>query len=40
MADNADPKRPTIDERLEATNQTLELVAAMHRDNDKEGEQQ
>ena len=36
MADNADPKRPTFDERLEAINQTLELGAAMHIDNDKE----
>ena len=36
MADNADPKPRTIDERLEAINQTLELVAAMHVDNDKE----
>ena len=36
MPDNADPKRPTIDERLEALKQTLELVAAMHIDNDKE----
>jgi hypothetical protein len=36
MADNADPKHPTIDERLEAINQTLELGAAMHIDNDKE----
>ena len=36
MPDNADPKPRTIDERLEAINQTLELVAAMHVDNDKE----
>jgi hypothetical protein len=36
MADNADPKRPNIDERLEALKQTLELVAAMHLDNDRE----
>jgi hypothetical protein len=36
MADNADRKPRTIDERLEAINQTLELVAAMHVDNDKE----
>ena len=36
MPDNADPKRPTFDERLEALKQTLELVAAMHIDNDKE----
>ena len=35
MPDNAAPKRPTIDERLGAINQTLELVAAMHLDNDK-----
>ena len=31
-----DPKRPTIDERLEAIKQTLELTAAMHLDNDRE----
>ena len=36
MPDNADPKRPTFEERLEALKQTLELVAAMHLDNDKE----
>ena len=43
MPDNLDPKRPTIDERLdrlterhEALTQTLELVAAMHIANDKE----
>ena len=36
MPDNADPKRPNFDERLEALKQTLELVAAMHIDNDKE----
>ena len=36
MPDNADPKRPTIDERLEASKQTLELTAAMHIDNDRE----
>jgi hypothetical protein len=36
MPDNADPKRPTIDERLEALRQTLELTAAMHIDNDRE----
>ena len=36
MPDNADPKRPTIDERLEAIKQTLELTAAMHIDNDRE----
>jgi hypothetical protein len=36
MADNADPKRPNFEERLEALNQTLELVAAMHIDDDKE----
>ena len=35
MPDNADPKRPTFEERLEALKQTLEL-AAMHLDNDKE----
>jgi hypothetical protein len=36
MPDNADPKPRTMDKRLEAINQTLELVAAMHIDNDKE----
>ena len=36
MPDNADPKRPTFEERLEALKQTLELVAAMHLDNDRE----
>jgi hypothetical protein len=36
MPDNADPKRPTIDERLEAIKQTLELTAATHLDNDRE----
>jgi hypothetical protein len=36
MADNADPKRRNIDERLEAIKQTLELTAAMHIDNDRE----
>ena len=36
MPDNADPKRPTFDERLEAINHTLELGAAMHVDNDRE----
>jgi hypothetical protein len=36
MPDNADPKRPTFDERLEAIRQTLELTVAMHIDNDKE----
>ncbi len=36
MPDNAEPKRPTFDERLEAIRQTLELAAAMHIDNDKE----
>ena len=36
MPDNADPKRPTFDERLEAIRQTLELTSAMHVDNDKE----
>ena len=35
MPDNADPKRPTFDERLEAINQTLELIAAMQLDNEK-----
>ena len=36
MADDADPKRPTFDERLEGIRQTLELAAAMRLDNDKE----
>ena len=36
MPDNADPKRPTFEERLEAIRQTLELSVAMHIDNDKE----
>jgi hypothetical protein len=36
MPDNADPKRPTFEERLEAIRQTLELAVAMHIDNDKE----
>jgi hypothetical protein len=36
MPDNADPKRPPIDERLAAIKQTLELTAAMHLDNDRE----
>jgi hypothetical protein len=36
MPDNADPKRPSIDERLEAITQTLELTAALHLDNDRE----
>ena len=36
MADNADPKHPTIDERLAALKQTLELGAVMHIGNDKE----
>ena len=36
MADTANPKRPTIDERLAAIKQTLELTAAMHIDNDRE----
>ena len=35
MPDNADPKPPTFDERLEAINQTLELVAATQLDNEK-----
>jgi hypothetical protein len=42
MPDNADHK-PTIDERLdrlterhEALTQTVELIAAMHRDNEKQ----
>jgi hypothetical protein len=33
--DNPTPK-PTIEERLEAVVQTLELVAAMHRDHEKQ----
>jgi hypothetical protein len=36
MPDNAEPKRPTIDERLEAIRRTLGFAAAMHLDNDKE----
>ena len=36
MPDNAEPKRPTIDERLEAIRRTLGLAAAMHLDNDRE----
>ena len=36
MADSPHPERPTIDERLGAIRQTLELTAAMHLDNDKE----
>jgi len=35
MPDDPAPRRPTIDERLEAINQTLELVAAMQLDNEK-----
>ena len=35
MADNADPKRPTFEERLEALRRTLELAAAMRRESDK-----
>ena len=35
MPDNAEPKRPSFDERLGAINQTLEL-AAMRLDNDRE----
>ena len=36
MPDNAEPKRPSFDERLGAINQTLELAAAMRPDNDRE----
>jgi hypothetical protein len=36
MPDNAEPKRPTFDERLEAIRRTLKLSAAMHVDNDME----
>ena len=36
MPDNAEPKRPTIDERLEAIRRTLGLAAAMRLDNDRE----
>jgi len=36
MPDNGDPKRPSFEERLEAINHTLELVAAMHIDDDRE----
>ena len=35
MADNADPKRPNIDERLEALRRTLELAAAVRRESEK-----
>ena len=36
MPDSADPRpHPTIEERLEAVVQTLELVAAIQRDNDQ-----
>jgi hypothetical protein len=35
MPDNADPKRPTFDERLEAISRTLGLAAAMRLDNDR-----
>ena len=35
MADNADPKRPTFEERLEAIKRTLEQAAAMRRESDK-----
>lgn len=38
MPDNADPKRPTFEERLEAITQTLELVAAMQLDSEKRSE--
>jgi hypothetical protein len=35
MPDNAEPKRPTIDERICAVVQSLELTAAMQRDNER-----
>ena len=42
MPENTDPKKPTIDERLdrlterhEALTQPVELIAAMQRDNDE-----
>jgi hypothetical protein len=36
MPDNDAPKKPTIDERLEAIAQSLELVATMQRDNERQ----
>ena len=35
MPDNTDPKPRTIDERLDGITQTLEIVAAMQRDNER-----
>jgi predicted component of type VI protein secretion system len=35
MPDDAAPKPRTIDERLDGLTQTLEIVAAMQRDNEK-----
>jgi hypothetical protein len=35
MPDDPTPNRPTIDERIEAVVQTLELLAAMQRDHEK-----
>jgi hypothetical protein len=35
MPDNADPKPRTIDERLDGLTQTVEIIAAMQRDNEK-----
>ena len=35
MPDHAAPKPRTIDERLDGLTQTLEIVAAMQRDNEK-----
>jgi hypothetical protein len=33
MPENADPKPRTIDERLDGLTQTVEIIAAMQRDN-------
>jgi hypothetical protein len=35
MPDNAEPKPRTIDERLDGLTQTVEIIAAMQRDNEK-----
>jgi hypothetical protein len=35
MPDNPDPKPRTIDERLDGLTQTLEIIAAMQRDNER-----
>ena len=35
MPDNTDPKPRTIDERLDGITQTLEIIAAMQRDNER-----